>query len=68
MKAALLEAAPLEALAGAAGAQIIAAELLLQLFVAMDYAIPAFHAGLAVQNPSGVCSSAQKLKSWLRRI
>jgi len=50
-------------LARIARAGIVAAELLDQFFVAIDEARSAFDLRLAVESPSGVCSSIQKLWS-----
>ena len=53
----------------AADARIVAAELFDQLLIAVDNAMAALDAGLAVESPSGVCSLAQKQSSWsLRRM
>ena len=65
MKPAAFETASLEALARPARARVIAAELLDEFLVAMDDAIAALDPGFAVESPSGVCSSAQKLKSLI---
>jgi hypothetical protein len=67
MKAFAFEAALLKALARAAGARIIAAELFDKFLVAVDDAVAALDGGLAVESPSGACSSIQKLKSWFLR-
>jgi hypothetical protein len=68
-KAVAVNAALPEPLARAAWAEIIAPELFHQLLVAMDDALAAFDLGLAVESPSGVCSSVQKLTSlFLSRI
>lgn len=63
MKASAFEAAFLEALAGATRTWVVATELFDQLFIAVDDADAAFDLRLAVESPSDVCSSAQKLKS-----
>ena len=63
MKASAFEAALLEALAGAAGAWVVTAELFDQFFVAVDDTDATLDLRLAVESPSDVYSSAQKLKS-----
>jgi hypothetical protein len=57
-KTAFFEAAP-----GSTGAWIVATELFDQLFILADNALTALDLSFAVENPSGVCSSTQKLKS-----
>jgi hypothetical protein len=63
LKAAAFEAAFPEAAARTARARIIPPELFDQFLVAANDPRAAFDLRLAVESPSGVCSSAQKLKS-----
>jgi hypothetical protein len=63
LKASAFETAILESLSRATGALIVTAEFLDKFLVAMHDAIAALHGGFAVESPSGVCSSIQKLKS-----
>ena len=67
MKGLAFKAAALEAFAGAAGAGIVAAELFDQFLVTVNDAVTALDGGLAVESPSGACSSIQRLKSWFLR-
>jgi hypothetical protein len=69
LKAAVFEAAFLEALARTAGAGIVMPELFDQFLVAVNDAMATLDGGFAVESPSGVCSSVQKLASLsVRRI
>jgi hypothetical protein len=64
LKVTAFEAAFLEAAAGTARARIVAPKLFDKFLIAGDHARTALDVRLAVESPSGVCSSAQKLKSW----
>ena len=56
-------AALAEATAGAAGARVVATQLLDQLLVDVDNAKTSLDPRLTVESPSCACSSAQKEKS-----
>src|SRR5262245_21063693 len=50
----------LKAASGAAGAGVLAAQLLEQFLVAMDDAVAALHLCFGVESPGGACSASQK--------
>jgi hypothetical protein len=63
LKAAAFNAALFEAFARTAWAWIVATQLFDQFLVTVDDAMTTFDRGFAVESPSGVYSSLQKLNS-----